>query len=830
MQQYKMYMIQKRNKIAITFLDKKYTYESLLQHAMVYARHFANAVIAEKVLIFAENSPEWIFAFYGAMTNKSLVVPVDVQSSQKELRYILNDCRPEIIFTSNIKKELVINAIQDIDNYTPLVVIPEDISIDSVDQEVATDIPNGDDDSPVLIIYTSGTTGSPKGVMLSFRNMIYNINSVSISVPIFREDSNVMILLPLHHAFPLIGSLIAPLYVGGTVHIAEGMTAEAILKTLNDGKVSIIIGVPRLYDTLTKGVMAKINAKFITRILYKIVKAIGSQTLSKMVFKSVHKKFGGHIEFLVSGGAALSYETGEIFQTLGFYVLEGYGMTETAPMITFTRPGRRKIGYAGDPLPGIEVMISEENGEVCVKGDNVMMGYYNKPEETAQIIRDGWLHTGDVGLLDQYGLKLTGRIKDIIVTPNGKNINPDELEKEILNNSKLIKEVGVFMNEGVLQAIIVPEMKALREASGVIEELIKTEISSFNRDVATYKRIKRFHLISGELPKTRLGKVQRFLLIGLTNEEKKDEEDNKTHGEIYNLLKAFIDNETGYQAKENDHFEIDLSMDSLSRVSLLAYIENTFNIKITEEELDSMSTLALLSNYLEQKSVSIEEKEVSWKDILANKINIKLPKPGFVNWLTSQVSKTVLHVFYRYKGTGKENMPKEPCIIVANHRSAIDGVLITSKLRQKISKNTFFFAKEKHWRSSFARFMARKNNVILMDINKNLRESLQQMSAVLENGKNVIIFPEGTRSKDTNLNPFKETFAIISIEKNVPILPVVIQGSERVLFKKIKFPRLFARIKVDFLKPIYPQKGDTAKELRDKVAQIIEQAINPSIA
>lgn len=820
-------MIQKRNKIAITFLDKKYTYESLLQHAFVYAKQFSNAVTAEKVLIFAENSPEWIFAFYGAMTNKSLVVPVDVQSSLKELRYILNDCRPEIVFTSSIKKDLVVGAIQDIEGYSPIVLTSEDISLDNVDQEATHDIPNGDDDSPVLIIYTSGTTGSPKGVMLSFRNMIYNINSVSISVPIFREDSNVMILLPLHHAFPLIGSLIAPLYVGGTVHIAEGMTAEAILKTLNEGKVTIIIGVPRLYDTLTKGVMAKINAKFITRMLYKIVKAIGSQRLSKLVFKSVHKKFGGHIEFLVSGGAALSYETGEIFQTLGFYVLEGYGMTETAPMITFTRPGRRKIGYAGDPLPGIEVKISEENGEVCVRGDNVMMGYYNRPEETAQIIKDGWLHTGDVGILDQYGLKLTGRIKDIIVTPNGKNINPDELEKEIMNSTKLIKEIGVFMNEGVLQAIIVPEMKALREASGDMEELIKNEISSFNKDVATYKRIKRFHLISGELPKTRLGKVQRFLLIGLTNEDKKEQEDNKTHSEVYNLLKAFIDNETGYQARENDHFEIDLSMDSLSRVSLLAYIENTFNIKISEEELDSMSTLALLSSYLEQKSVSIEDKEVSWKEILSNKINTKLPKAGFINWFTSQFSKTILHLFYRYKGTGKENMPKEPCIIVANHRSAIDGVLITSKLRQKVSKNTFFFAKEKHWRSSFARFMARKNNVILMDINKNLRESLQQMSAVLENGKNVIIFPEGTRSKDTNLNPFKETFAIISIEKNVPILPVVIQGSERVLFKKIKFPRLFARIKVDFLKPIYPQKGETAKELRDKVVNIIEQAINP---
>ena len=159
-----------------------------------------------------------------------------------------------------------------------------------------------------------------------------------------------------------------------------------------------------------------------------------------MLFGKVHKKFGGHIDYLVSGGAALPPDIGSIFKTLGFTVLEGYGMTETAPMISFTRPWNVQVGYAGEPVPDVEVRIAE-NGEVCVRGDNVMQGYYNRPEETADIMRDGWLHTGDTGELSPTkGLKLTGRIKEIIVTPNGKNINPEELEHAVLHHTPLIKE------------------------------------------------------------------------------------------------------------------------------------------------------------------------------------------------------------------------------------------------------------------------------------------------------------------------------------------------------------------------------------------------------
>jgi Long-chain acyl-CoA synthetases (AMP-forming) len=821
-------MIQPSSKTAIVFQDIQYSYNQLLQYISCYSKLFCIGNKPEKVLIFAENTPEWIFAFYGAMKLGAIVVPVDVQSTAKELAYIINDCSPDIIYTSAAKQTVVQQASKQVLDFHSTVLTKEDINTEGVGQLAVEALEEGGLDKTAFIIYTSGTTGSPKGVMLTYRNILYNVNAVSKSVPIFRQEDNVMILLPLHHAFPLMGSLVAPLYVGGTVHIAEGLNAETILKTLNDGKISIIIGVPRLYDTLAKGVMNKINGNFVMRSLFKTVKAIGSDKLSKAVFGSVHKKFGGHIEYLVSGGAALSKETAKIFKALGFYVLEGYGMTETAPMISFTRPGRRKIGCAGNPLPGIEVKI-ERNGEICVKGDNVMKGYYHREQETAQIIRGGWLHTGDTGMLTEDGLCLTGRIKDIIVTSNGKNINPEELEAEILHNSKLIKEVGVFMHESVLQALLVPNMLKVREANGSLNDVIKNEVALFNAEVAPYKRIKRFHVVAEELPKTRLGKIQRFLLPTMIEDQQKEKEKENLEdkSEIYKMLKAFIENESGYQAGENDHFEIDLSMDSLSRVSLLAYIETAFGVKMNEEQLEPVSTLTLLSEYIEKTSSGINDKEISWKEILAEKMHIDLPKAGCVNWLITHLFKAIFYLMYRYKGTGEKNIPNEPCIFVANHSSALDGVIITSRLKQKISKNTFFFAKEKYWRSRFAKFIAEKNNVILVDINRNVKDSIQQMAAVLKKGKNVIIFPEGTRSKNKHLNQFKETFAILSHEMNVPIVPVVIQGAERVSYGKIKFPRLFARIKVNFLKPVYPDINLSVKALRDKVVDIFKKVIEP---
>jgi len=813
-------MIQLHDKTAIVYKDQEYSYRQLLQSASCYAKYFSKEKQPEKILIFAENSPEWAFAFYGTLSCNAICVPVDVQSSQKEVAYIVNDCQPDIIFVSQSKLEFAKQACEQVENFQGKIITAEDIDISEVEsfEPKAIDIEN--QEQTILLIYTSGTTGSPKGVMLSHKNVMAVADAVYRGVPIYHKDRNVMILLPLHHSFPLQGSLIIPMYAGSTVYIAEGLNADSILETLTKGKIAIIIGVPRLYDTLTKGVMAKINAKFATRTIYKLLKFIGSDALSKIVFKEVHEKFGGNLQYLVSGGAALSIETANIFKALGFYVLEGYGMTETAPMISFTHPGKRKVGYAGYPLDGMDIKISPA-GEICVKGDNVMQGYYKKPNETAEIIVDGWLHTGDVGRLDKYGLKITGRIKELIVTPNGKNINPEEIETELVASSTYIKEAAAFMENDVLQVVVIPMLTELRQ--GEIEnmqEYIKEDIAKYNKEVSPYKRIKQFHITSREIPRTRLGKIQRFKLASFASQtkEKRNEEQPENQSKVYQLLKAFVDSETGYNAAADDHFEIDLSMDSLSRVALLSYIETTFGLVLNEEELESLENLTVLTDYVESHSHEINNKEVSWKEILSSKLpDFNLPKSGLIHRIVNGLSKAIFHVTYRFKSKGEMNFTDEPYIIVANHRSGLDGLIITSKLKNKMTRNTFFFAKEKHWRTRFARFMAGKNNVIVMDINKNLKESLQQMSYVLRQGKNVIIFPEGTRSRNKELKQFKDAFAILSKELNIPILPVAIKGSEKAVLRPVRFPRFFTRIRVEFLESVYPQIDESIEDLKNRV-------------
>ena len=817
-------LISKKDKLAITFKDARYTYEQLLRYSQIYANKFMEETKPEKVLLCAQNSPEWCFAFYGAMRCKSIAVPLDSQSTKKEIEYVINDCRPDIVFISDDKKEMF----ADINLQGARLYTKDDFILSDDESIPAVDLPLGGKEDTMLINYTSGTTGNPKGVMLSFKNVMFNVDAVSKSVPIFQEDSNVMVLLPVHHILPLLGSIVAPLYMGGTIHIAEAMNAESIIKTLNAGAVSIIIGVPRLYDMLVKGVMNKINASFVTRLLYKITKFIGSDAVSRVVFSSVHKKFGGHLKYLVSGGAALSIETATILKTLGLYVLEGYGMTETAPMISFTRPGRRKVGYAGELLPNIEVKIAE-NGEILVKGDNVMKGYYNRPEETAQIIENGWLHTGDMGLLDKYGLKITGRIKEIIVTSNGKNINPELLEKEFLNESKYVQEIGIFLSGDILHAAVRPEMTAVRQSSlDDMDALIKNEVERFNAEQPQYKRIKQYHILSEELPKTRLGKVQRFLLPHLIDKPKTHTEQESLEGksEVYKMLKSFVEDETKMIANENDHFEIDLSMDSLSKVSLLAYIENTFGINMNEEQIENLNTLAKLTDYIENNEHTFNTTTITWKDILATKVDVKLEKPGITQWCTYTFTKILFGICYRFRFKGSRKLPNTPCIIVANHRCAIDGFLITYNFSRKINKDTFFFAKEKHWRSKIAQFFARKNNVILMDINKNVRQSLQEMCAVLKKGKNIVIFPEGTRSRDNKMKKFKETFAILSKELNVPIVPVAIAGSESACYGGSIIPKFWKKIDIEVLEPVMPSADQSVESLRDKVAALIEKHLS----
>ncbi|NTV83897.1 MAG: long-chain fatty acid--CoA ligase, partial [Bacteroidales bacterium] len=547
------------DKPALITKDHTVTYREFFKKIQGY-NHFFSGKEYKKISIFSENRPEWIYAFYAAWQNDTVVVPIDFLSSAEDAAYILNDCRPELVFASQGVKnswDKVTGKLK----YTPGIIFFEDMEDQEPEAGFVWKMPVSLDKTAV-IIYTSGTTGSPKGVMLSFANLVANIKAVTEDVKIFNADRPVLMLLPLHHIFPLAGSMMAPLSAGGTIVMSPSMQSSDIIETLKNNQVKIMIGVPRLYELLYKGIKAKIDAKAIGRLFYRMVKLSRSRWLAKKIFKKVHEGLGGHLEIMVAGGAALNKDAGHFFKTLGFEVLEGYGMTEAAPMITFPRPGHFIIGTAGQALPGLTVEIRD--GEIVAKGPNIMQGYYNRPEETAEVLIDGWLHTGDLGELDEKGyLRITGRKKEIIVLPNGKNVNPVELEFKLEKNIPCIKEAGVFLHHDILYAVILPDYKILSDegVSNAENYFREKVLPDFNRELTSYKRIMQFTLVKDELPRTRLGKIQRFkleeLIAGTTKKESKPYAE--AGSEEYLAVKSFLESQVDMTVSPDDHLEFDIA-------------------------------------------------------------------------------------------------------------------------------------------------------------------------------------------------------------------------------------------------------------------------------
>ena len=811
------------SKQALITKNKSYSYQELFQKINEYSQ-LLKGKNYKKVAIHSENRAEWIFAFYAGWQNNCVVVPIDFLASVDDVSYIINDCEPELVFISS-EMEAKFEEVKTKLHYEPLVENFDLFKAELKNDEIIWDVPK-DEEETAVIIYTSGTTGSPKGVMLSYKNLLANVQAVSRDVKIYTKERQVLLLLPLHHIFPLAGSMMAPLLVGGTIAMSPSMQSADLLETLKSNKVNIMIGVPRLYDLLSNGIRSKIYASFIGRTVFKIVRVFNSKKISKKVLKKVHDGFGGNLEFMVAGGAALNQETGSFLKALGFEVLEGHGMTEAAPMITFTRPGKVKIGSPGHTLPGLEVEIRE--GEICAKGNNIMKGYYNRPEETEDVLKDGWLYTGDLGRFDDKGfLHITGRKKEIIVLQSGKNINPVEIEQK-MEKIDVVQEVGVFLHEEKLHAAILPNYEVLSDQE--IKEpyvYFKKEIlPEFNKHQTSYKRILKYTLIKEELPRTRLGKIQRFKLVDLINKPVDDQikKTGEPDSEEYVAIKSFIESQVDMTISPDDHLEFDIALDSLGKLTLIDFIERTFGVKIEEDNLLKFPSIKNMVDHIKENKLFHNLEMPNWSEILKEKINIKLPKSWFTLPLIIKSAKSFLKVYFKFNSKGHQELPEGPAIITPNHQSYFDALFVTANLRRKTIKETFFYAKRKHVKTRIARFLAAKNNVIVMDLNNDLKESIQKLAAVLKSGRKVVIFPEGTRSKDGELGEFKKTFAILSKELNVPVIPVAITGAYKALPSGKKFPKPFTKVHVKYLEPIYPQDY-TFDTLTEKVKSSIREAV-----
>ena len=818
------------DRIAIMSSGKDVTYQEMLQHVSVFGSH-TRELNPKKTIIFSENRIGWVYAFFSVWQNRSIAVPVDATATVSDLEYIVRDCTPECMWVSEACEKVAREVVSRLDFDVRILVIKEvekeDISgFDIVPSTL--DEKSYEDEAIALIIYTSGTTGSPKGVMLTYRNLWANKAGVCDEVNVFNGKRRTLMLLPVHHVLPLMGTVIIPILQGDGIIICETLQGPDIMEALCRGKVGIFVGVPRLWQMLYSGIMKKINASFVARTLFTVCKKARSPKLSRIVFSSVHKKMGGHLDYCVCGGAALDKEIGEGLTALGINLLEGYGMTEMAPIIAFTRPGDYICGCAGLPLPSVECKIV--NGELCCKGNNLMKGYYNRPEETAQVIdSDGFLHTGDLAYLDEKGrVYLTGRTKEIIVLSNGKNVQPNEIEYKLEKYENRVKEAAVVQNGDMLMGIIVPNEAWARNLSDEeVEITLKKEvIEPYNLTVTNYKKLMSIFVYRGDLPRTKLDKLQRFKLKDILkfkgeSVKSKVESAEEMSNEM-RIIKDYIESEKKVEVHADDHLETDLAFDSLDKVGLQGFIEQTFGVDIQPE---MMTTLRSVAEKVESGKTHVDVNKMDWHEmLLANNSSLELPSTSVFYPLHAKLFKSFLKLNNRLKIVGEKNVPKKgPFIIAPNHQSFLDGPIVASGLSYKTLKNSYFFATEEHVKRPVVKSLAKRNNIILME-KRNLKNSILKLSEVLKLGKNVVIFPEGSRSYDGEMVPFKKTFAILSKELNVPVVPVCIRGAYDVLPRGSKWIKP-KKIEVEYLPPVMPENGDTYDSFSDKVRDSIQKGL-----
>ena len=811
----------------VDFEDRKINYTELVNNVKYFSENVIPAEKEDFGLILMENRPEWIYTYFALWDRKAIPIALDSTSSSKEILYVLGDSNPKFIICSNESEKNVREAVSMYEKGEITVINVDNHPIDENKLEVIRnsnfELENPEGDSIATMLYTSGTTGSPKGVMLTFNNLSSELEGLE-KKDLLEPTDQILALLPFHHVLPLTATVLIILQHQASMVFVKKIASKEILEALDKNNVTALVGVPRVFKLFYDGIKQQIDSKFITRTIYKLMTKVKSFKIRRKIFAKVHEKFGGKLTFIVSGGAKLDPEIGEFYETLGIYVQEGYGLTETSPVIAVNTKKDRRIGTVGKKLDNIEAKIVDE--ELWVRGPIVMKGYYNKPEKTAEVItEDGWFKTGDLASIDEEGyVTIRGRRSSMIVLSNGKNIDPEKLENKVIEKSKkLIKELGVFGHNDKLVAIIVPDLLECRK-QGItnIKAYVKNIVEDYNLTVHNYEKILDYKLYEEELPKTRVGKVRRFMLPELylkTNVKKKQVEE--PDDEVYRMLKDYIKKLKGIEAQPEENLELEIGMDSLDIVEFFAYVENSFGIHLDEEKFSEISNLKALSEYINEKATKIESGEVDWKKIIEAAPPVE-EKNRWATRVLRPLFDLTIKLYFRLKRVDRDKLSDKPQIFVSNHQSFIDSLVLGSLLPAGILYNTIFLAIDWYFKKGILKLLVSHGNVVLIDINKNIKKSVEEIAGNVKAGKNVLIFPEGARTKDGKVAEFKKVFAIIAKELNVDVQCLGIKGAFEAYSRYMKFPKP-KKIEVAVLEKFKPE--GTYDEIVEKARNIIKNYV-----
>ncbi len=492
------------------------------------------------IAIISENRYEWVLSYFTVACGVGTFVPIERELTSDDIKSLLLRSSAKLVIFSNKTKVLTEKALAEIEGELIRINLDSEVHGDGIlslgellregkeerqagnreyiDAEI-------DEDAMSLLLFTSGTTGTSKGVMLSHKNLVSNVVNMSRYVNV--NGCVGLSVLPMHHTYEMTCHILTALYQGCTVAICEGL--KYIAKNMAEAKVNVMLGVPLIFEAIPKRIWRQAEksgkSKKLRRALTISKKLrLYNTSLPKYMFKDIHAAVGGHIQLLISGAAAMDPEITENFCAMGIPLIQGYGMTECSPIIAVNRDKYSKARSVGPPMPNTEVRILNPDingvGEIVCKSNSVMLGYYDDPAETEKVLKEGWLHTGDYGYFDQEGfLYITGRKKNVIVTKNGKNIFPEEVEFHLGKSDYILESIVYGVDEQcggetVVHANIVPDYQAIEEEHGSlsdneIRKLIKEAVENANSQMSLYKRVKRFEIRKVEFEKTASKKIKR---------------------------------------------------------------------------------------------------------------------------------------------------------------------------------------------------------------------------------------------------------------------------------------------------------------------------------
>jgi len=854
------------------------TYGELHRMAQSVARWITerNFPRGARLAILADNHPRWVAAYLGIIASGCVAVPLDTALHADQVSKLLKDSGTSAVFVDAKHVPVAHPAAAELK--LGLILTDPDRVTQPLHEQWLADLPaifaagpGGFKPAPVdvnelaSLLYTSGTTADPKGVMLTHANFLGEVVAVFDWVDLGPSDA-LLGVLPLFHVLALMANLLLPLVKGSRVVYIETLNTTELMRALSERNITAFAVVPQFYNLIHERIFQEVKKRGpLTRkifgamvVLNRVLRKVGINA-GPVLFRKVHNTLGPKMRYLATGGSRFDPRVAHDFYDLGIDVMQALGLTETAAAIFVNSPNDIVIGSCGKAMKGVEARIVDPQpqedgppvGEVAVRGAVVMKGYWNRPDATAAVLRDGWLYTGDLGYFDSRGnLFLTGRKKEVIVLSNGKNVYPEEIEAHYLK-SPFIKEIAVMGLEGSpgeggdrLHAVIVPNFDALRQRKVVnSREVIRFDIEGLSPQIASTKRIGSYEIWNEDLPRTTTRKIKRFEVEKRVkaNRGKRPADDSELPAEkpLSEDEAAWLDRpevlrglkilrESARTAPANlrptHNLELDLGLDSMQRVEVLSRLEEELGGNVEESQLAQIYTVReLLDAVLDSAAAGGASARVTfagWKAILAEEptdpevLALRGPHPAFNFWYSlSRVIQMTSRDLFRLRVGGLERLPlKGPYILSSNHQSYIDPVVLSGVLPKEILEKSFAVGTSDIFGEGLMRKLARWLRVVVLDPDANLIPAMRAGAFGLREGCVLILYPEGERSIDGTPRIFKKGAAILSIHMQVPIVPVAIDGFYESWPRGKHFFQRLAPLKMTIGDPIFPPPESEASE------------------